>query len=348
MNFDPNTLDHSVIVSNNKEDQSFLVDEEFNDIEKYARLASSSVIINNISSNVKKIKPVIEKSNFENIVQTHNENMNSVKKSINIKKELEVQEKNKLLKSPLKSAIPKMKPATKSRKYLDAFPEIEMYYNKPDKGKKFKKAFIKNGNDMPSKNFNKKTYILENTSQIDAIFNIFVSSFHNFNEFNEYCNTEDIKKEIFFLTVQQYGISAISLPGYYNNRMLMLLNIAEIKNDIVCCQRNLGSYFIKLMGSVHSIKMTIKCFTCIYDHTSFHNSITPSVQLSREIFENENLLKILFSKNKDLQVCNNCNNQLQVSYEFGKYIAIDIEHQSLQLVINNLQNVLSVQDKKFF
>ena len=94
--------------------------------------------------------------------------------------------------------INKKKDKKKSNKYLSAKPKIEMLYNVPTKISSGY-TLIKNGNKLAAPKIKKIPHYYVSTCKFDAITEIFIRAYHNFNQFHEFCNKE--KNHIFFWTL---------------------------------------------------------------------------------------------------------------------------------------------------
>ena len=230
------------------------------------------------------------------------------------------------------------------RKYLSAFPEISMYYNKPNL-KNFKKSVVANGNALAPKSLNQNVYVFEKTTQIDSVFNVFFHSYCNFIKFNEFCKLHS-KDELFFQSIEVNGSKNVT--NYHNNRLIMLLKIGEIVEDTIHCKKNVGFYLSELMGKINSLTMIIKCEICDFTQTSNHNNILPSLKISIAILEKNNFVEILLNELfKNHYACGKCNGSLQVQYNLNNYVSIDIEDQNLTIELCKIQQVLNYDSKEF-
>ena len=222
-----------------------------------------------------------------------------------------------------------------------------MYYKKP-KAKNLKSTLVKNGNTFLPKVHNKNVYVLENTSQIDSLFNIFFSSYNNFIKLNEFCKGPESKNELFFNTLDNFALNSTKSSIYYENRLLMLLKVGEINKDTIHCRNNVGFYLTKLMGSVYSVTLNISCDNCNFTSTSNHQSILPSPNHSNNILKEHVFVNVILDELlKTEYACSLCKSSLKILYDFNKYICIDIENMCTEIRLSTIQNLLNFNNKQF-
>ena len=123
-------------------------------------------------------------------------------------------------------------------KYIGANPYIDLMYKKPSTKKMNFKPTITNGHFSGliyvTEKGVKKQYVLQNSAQYNAIFNIAMNGYFNYNGFNKYC--KDSRQEEFFDALCSYGDNG-NMKSYENKRFLILRKIAQgdgnIDNDII-------------------------------------------------------------------------------------------------------------------
>ena len=228
---------------------------------------------------------------------------------------------------------------------MDPYPEKAMFYNKP-KVQKFKNTVIKNANKVVPKANDKETFICDNTTPIDSIFNIFVNTFHNYSTFYDFCNEENTKKNLFFETLVEYAGKG-NFSAYYKNRISFLKNIGHVVNHTISCKENVGIYLHKLLGNIYSLKRILHCKKCNWNQFSTHATILPLIEISKEILQNKDFIKYFLTQNNNQFICGKCKNILEIHYEIKKFLIIDIEQQNLRLDIFKLPETIVFENKNF-
>lgn len=234
------------------------------------------------------------------------------------------------------------------RKYLDPLNDFRLINENRPSGSRKKIKQIENGNLYPAKDNDDKIYVFENTSHIDSIFQTFVHAYTNIKSFKKFCDSVEIQKEEFFNLLTRY-CEKFNTKLYYQKRLEILLQIGEVKNDFISCTNNAGFYFSKLCGTLAGISRTLYCTSCKKNMgESRHNTLEFSsmhLEIIKEYIEKPNFVTCLF--NSQNLICGGCHSALEITYDYGEWILINLEDIDLTINIYNLHSSFVLKKKTF-
>ena len=226
-------------------------------------------------------------------------------------------------------------------------PAIQVHHqqatSKKQKGPK--DNFIRNGKGQASKVINKKKYFLEDTSTFDSIVEIVTFAYKHIKDFQIACNDEicscQQSNNLCFLKLIIDCCKAKNLLSFYNSRALYLYKYAKVQNDYILCSDSAGELFSKLLGNHYCLKKYINCKTCGINNTEklatlniFLNTIIQISDVQKEVND------ILLNKNQ----CNTCKDIVTVNYEFGTYLALDLECSNYSTFLNVIPKKIVVHN----
>ena len=137
---------------------------------------------------------------------------------------------------------------------------------------------------------------------------------------------------------------AKNLDSFYKSRALFLYKYAKVKNDRIECSDYLGELFSKLLQSHYSVRENIHCKQCTGSNS--YNRTSLKIFLNKGVVIN-NMEKEIDDSLPNKKYCKECCNTVSVSYEFGSYMALDLEHAEYSIFLNTIPKELIVRNVKY-
>lgn len=131
-----------------------------------------------------------------------------------------------------------------------------------------REKILKNTKSLGIYKFNNNTFIFENSSIFDSMFEVFASAYRNLTSFQNYCNEElyDPKtpaKKYFFLNNVISWCKNGNFKSIYAYRARMILKHGQRNKTIIFLREKLADLFVGLIGSESFLmEETVQCNKC--------------------------------------------------------------------------------------